>query len=124
MVVTLAVNARARMEWTYEDTLDLSTTRDDDQLNFLKQLTSGTGSGQVNRKWDDRRRLSQSSGTDLLDLAGGLTDRFGNTLTFTKIKLLFIVNKGVRSGSTYVETAGQDLLVGGAASNAWAAFVG
>jgi hypothetical protein len=114
---------RTRVEWTYEDTLDLSTPKDRDQLSLLKSLTNGTGSDQVNRMWHDRRRLSQSSGTDSLDLAGGLTDVFGNVLTFTKIKVLFVFNKGVRSGSTWVQTAGQDILVGGAASNAWAAWL-
>jgi len=122
MTLSLTAKIRARLEWTYQNALDLATAEDDNQLALLKSLTSGTSGDQVNRMWHDRRRLSQPSGTDLLDLAGGLTDVFGNTLTFTKIKVLLIQNKGMRSGSTYVQTAGQDILVGGA-TNAWAAFL-
>lgn len=125
MTRSLAVKVRTKIEWVYEDTLDLSTVKDDDLVSLLKSLTNGTGSDNVNRMWHDRRRLSQSSGTDLLDLSGGLTDVFGNTLTFAKIKVLFVQNKGIRSGSTYVQTPGQDILVGGAGAggNAWAAWL-
>lgn len=122
MTISLAAKVRTRLEWIYQNTLDLAAAEDDNQLSLLKSLTSGTSGGQVNRMWHDRRRLSQASGTDLLDLAGGLTDVFGNTLTFKEVKVLLIENKGVRSGSSYVQTAGQDILVGGAA-NAWAPFL-
>lgn len=123
MTRSLAAKVRTKIEWTYEDELDLSTVKDDDVISVLKSLASGTGSDQVNRMWHDRRRLTPSSGTDLLDLAGDLSDVFGNTLTFAKIKVLYVHNKGVRDGSDYTQTAGQDLLIGGAASNAWAAFL-
>ena len=125
MTRSLAVKVRAKVEWAYEDALDLSTPKDDDLISLLKSLTNGTGSDNVNRMWHDRRRLSQSSGTDSLDLSGGLTDIFGNTITFSKIKVLFVYNKGVRSGSTWVQTPGQDILVGGAgaAGFAWASWL-
>jgi hypothetical protein len=55
-----------------------------------------------------------------LDLAGGLSDVFGNTLIFSNVKAMLIVNKGVPNASpatAWTPTAGEDLDVGDAPSN-------
>lgn len=49
----------------------------------------GTGSGQCNLACVTRRTLTATT-YDNLDLAGGLSDNLGNTLTFTKIKLAIL----------------------------------
>lgn len=77
-------------------------------------FTDGTGANQAKEVFTDTRTLSASA-TEDLDLAGGLTDVFGNTLTFTKIKALIVV---ADSGNT------NDVLVGGAASAAIASIFG
>jgi hypothetical protein len=46
---------------------------------------SGTGASQADKQWNDQRTIAASS-TDSLDLAGSLTDPFGATLTFARIK--------------------------------------
>lgn len=49
-------------------------------------LAFGTGSGQANKLYIASRALAATT-FDLLDLAGGLSDGLGNTLTFTSLKL-------------------------------------
>jgi hypothetical protein len=50
-------------------------------------LSNGTGAGQANALFADTRTLA-ASGTEDLDLAGGLTDALGTALTFTAIKAI------------------------------------
>lgn len=74
------------------------------------RLKTGTGSGQVDVIWSDRRTLA-SSGTDTLDLAGVLTTSYGATVTFAKIKAVCIRNRS--------STDGVDLRAGPDATNGW-----
>lgn len=73
----------------YTSPLDLSTTIN--HLDFTRSLAlaSGTGSGQADKVWHDERTLTASSSEDL-DLAGSLTDAFGATLTFARIKAVIL----------------------------------
>lgn len=73
--------------------LDLSTPRD--ALNFSEShtLTDGSGADQIDELFHDTRAIAAAANDDL-DLAGGLTDAFGNTITFASIKMLQIVNNG------------------------------
>lgn len=54
---------------------------------FSNTLTNGTGANQANTIFSDNRSIS---GNDDIDLAGGLTDSFGNTLTYTSVKAIII----------------------------------
>lgn len=85
-------------------------------LNFTASttFTNGTGDDQANEAFSDTRTLS-ASGTEDLDLSGGLTDAFGNALAFTKIKTLIVTAAAANTN---------DVLVGGAASNQLATFFG
>jgi hypothetical protein len=51
--------------------------------------TSGTGAGQVDMVFTDTRTLSASA-TEDLDLAGSLTGALGTTLTFARIKAIYV----------------------------------
>jgi len=84
-------------------------------LNFSRyaNLTSGSGANQASKVFDDTRTLAAST-TEDLDLAGGLTDSFGATLTFTKIKGIFVAAAAANTNN---------VLVGGAASNAFINWV-
>lgn len=73
------------------------------------KFASGSGAGQVNKEFTDTRTLALST-SENLDLAGGLTDPFGNVLTFTEINAI-----EVRADPTNVN----NVVVGGAASNPW-----
>jgi hypothetical protein len=50
---------------------------------------SGTGANQADLLFSDTRTLTASA-TEDLDLAGVLTDAFGATLTFARIKLIYV----------------------------------
>lgn len=74
-------------------------------------LDDGTGTGQADRVFSDRRNLSASA-SENLDLAGSLAGAFGQTVTFVKVKLIIL----------YCRTAGQTLSLSKGASNGWGGF--
>lgn len=77
-------------------------------------LTSGTGAGKADRIFHDRRTLVASA-TEDLDLAGVLSDAFGVSLTFARIKLLYV--------SAAVANT-NNVVVGNATSNGFISWVG
>ncbi|WP_327587039.1 hypothetical protein OHA25_08510 [Nonomuraea sp. NBC_00507] len=82
-------------------------------LRQIVELDDGTGAAQADRTFQGRRTLA-ASGSESLDLAGGLTDPLGVSLTFARIKLLLI-----RAAAANVN----NVVVGGAVTNAFATFV-
>lgn len=76
-------------------------------------LASGTAAGMADLVFHDTRTLTASANEDL-DLAGVLTDAFGATLTFVKIKGLFVAGAAANTNN---------VVVGNAATNAWAALL-
>ena len=79
---------------------------------MLKQVWSdGIGPNQTNIMYRARRTVTLSTTTDDIDLAGVLIDIFGNIISFTHVKEIVILNTA--------NVSGEDLLVGGAAANAW-----
>lgn len=74
-------------------------------------LADGSGANQANKMFADSRVIA-ASGTDALDLNGGLSDALGQSLTLTRVVAILVK---AASGN------GADLLVGPAAVNG---FVG
>lgn len=83
-------------------------------LSYSLSLTSGTATGQVDLLYAGTRTLAAST-TEDLDLAGGLTDVFGTTLTFVKVKHIYVA---AASGNT------NNVVMGGAAANQFVGFFG
>jgi hypothetical protein len=83
--------------------------------NFTKSVAFafGTAANQADQVFDDDRTLSASASEDI-DLAGSLTNAFGETITLARVKMIYIENKSA------VDT----LVVGGATSNALANLFG
>jgi hypothetical protein len=83
-------------------------------------FTNGSdGEDQANEIWVDRRELSTGTANETLDLSGSLTNFFGRTVAFNRIKLIAIENLGVSdeaASPTYTPTIGNHILVGNAAS--------
>lgn len=77
-------------------------------------FATGTAAGQADLIFSDERTLGASANEDL-DLAGGLTGAFGATLTFVKIKGIFIAASSANTNN---------IIVGGAASNQFVNWVG
>lgn len=73
-------------------------------------LADGTGDGQADLVFHDRRTLAASA-TEDLDLAGALTDAFGNTLTFARVKGLYVAAADANP---------ENVEVGGAGTNGFA----
>lgn len=69
-------------------------------------LGDGTGAGNADRLFSDRRT---TSGNDDLDLAGVLTDAFNATITFARIKALIILAADA-NGSNLVVGSGTNPL--------------
>jgi hypothetical protein len=100
-ITTLA--ARVVIGGGFTKALDLSTPIDTLNIENSKVFANGTGANQLNQWWHDTRSVAAAS--ENLDLAGGLTDPFGDTITFTTVKLLYVHNTAT--------TAGYDLILSG-----------
>jgi hypothetical protein len=85
-------------------------------LSYSKSFTFADGAGlnQAQQIFSDTRTLAASAAENL-DLAGVLTNVFGSTLTFTKIKGLIICASDANTN---------DVVVGGHATAALAALFG
>lgn len=92
---------------------DLSTTKNSIKLSKIQSLVNGAGLGQASKAWSDKRTLAGAA-VDSLDLAGVLTDAFGQAITFTKIKAIAIV----------AAVANTDTVVIGGGSNAFSTIFG
>lgn len=94
--------------------LDLSTSQN--ELDYAKviDLGNGTGAGQADKVFHDTRTLNASA-SETLDLAGSLADALGAPLSFARIKALIVAA---------APTNTHNVLVGGAAANGWATWVG
>jgi hypothetical protein len=111
--MSLTTTLNLAIDANYQKALDLSTVSDHLAKVFTLSLPDGIGSGQANKLFHDVRTLANSA-NESLDLAGVLTDAFGDILTLAKVKVLIIKNR---------DTV-QTLSVGGAASLGWAAPFG
>jgi hypothetical protein len=74
------------------------------------KYAAGAAALQCNLVYASNRTLGGAS--EDIDLAGGLTDVFGATLTFAEVKLIGVVNTGTAT-----------ITIGAASSNAWAGLL-
>ena len=91
-----ALVMRMNTDYRKNDESNISTPSDVSTIERLPKWTDGTGNG----KADTRHvvELSIAAGaTTTLDLVGGVTDTYGNTLTFTKVKGLIVDNQSANA---------------------------
>jgi hypothetical protein len=112
--MTLNTKLLVAVTATLSSALDLGEADAPLSQTYRKVLTSGTGAGQADRVFHDRRTLAPSA-TEDLDLAGVLTDALGATLTFAKIKGLVIAAAAANANN---------VVVGAAAANGFVSWVG
>jgi hypothetical protein len=74
-------------------------------------LAAGTGAGAADLVFSDRRTIA-ASGTENLDLAGTLVDSFGATITFVKVKGIYIAASAANTNSVVVGAAGTNPWIG------------
>lgn len=111
--MSFSAKIQTRLEATNTKDLDLTQAQDVLNLAQVFSLTEGTSANQAQIVFHDRRELAASSSEEL-DLAGGLTDAFGRTLTFISVKAILI-----RAAEGNIE----NVEVGGAALNAFVGWV-
>ena len=111
--MSLTSSIEVRIRATLLSVLDLVTATAPLNVSFTDELTSGTIADAADLVFTDTRTLAASA-TEDLDLAAALTDPFGATLTFAKIKLVYI---SAASGNT------NDVQVTRPASNGVPAFI-
>jgi len=87
----MALTSRIKVEIdsALTSALDLVTVASPIDFTTEIDLATGTGLGQADMQWSDRRTLAASA-TENLDLAGSLTGPFGTTLTFARIKAIYV----------------------------------
>lgn len=107
MATTLTARLALSVALAYADSRDLGSASADLVYNPNWVLTDGAGLNQAKKVFDDTRTLAASASEDL-DLAGVLTDAFGQVLALTKVKALIVV-----ADATNVN----NVIVGGAAAN-------
>jgi hypothetical protein len=103
--IFMGVSLRATMN----ESLDLKSRTSALAFTRSLALANGTGANQVDKVWDDIRQIA-ISGTDDLDLSGVLVDAFGATLTFARIKGLFVAADAANTNN---------VVIGGAAATQW-----
>lgn len=81
--------------------LDLSLPADLLAFTTTLRLSNGTTTGLASQQWHDQRTLTASA-TEDLDLAGGLTNAFGVTLTFVTVKFLYVKASTANTNSVIV----------------------
>jgi hypothetical protein len=89
MAKTLNGRITLQATFNYVNALDLANVTDALAQVFAFTFASGVGADQANALWHDRRTVAPGV-TDLLDLAGGIVDAFGTTLTLTRVKALLV----------------------------------
>lgn len=96
---------------TLNGSVDLKSIQSTLNLVRSLSLTSGTGAGQADRIFDDKRNIA-ASGTDDLDLAGSLVDALGQTLTFARIKVIAVAAYATNTNNVIVGAAAANAFVG------------
>lgn len=110
---TMTTQLQLKINTTGYLAVGLTTVDNPITQDYTQLLSSGTGANQASNIYHAQRTLAASA-TENLDLAGTLTNAFGVTLTFTKIKAIIIHAAAANTNNVQV---------GGAASNAFVNWV-
>lgn len=100
---------QATLIGTYSGSNSLGSVAFQFNQQVRQQFSPGVAVGKADKLYAGARSLA-ASGSEGLDLAGGLSDPFGQTLTFARVKAIYIKAASANANG---------LVVGGAASNAF-----
>lgn len=109
--MALKLDIEASISGVVTKASDLADVKAEISKRRKLHLLTGTTAGKADLMFSDTRTLSASSSEEL-DLAGGLSDPFGSSLTFVKVVAIMLI---AAEGNT------NNVVLGGAASNG---FVG
>lgn len=99
MAKTLAITMTGSSSGVFKNDSNFNDSTIDQNVTLAvsNAFANGTGADQANMVWSDERTLADD-GTENIDLAGGLTDAFGTSITFTGIKAILIHNQSGDAG--------------------------
>lgn len=106
MTTSLSASIAISLAAAYSQTVDVGTVKHDVKFGPNYVFQDGTGANQAKTIFTDTRTLAASA-SESLDVAGVLTDAFGNTITFDKIKAVIVTADPANTNN---------VLFGGAAS--------
>ncbi|HVJ72044.1 MAG TPA: hypothetical protein VM531_11165 [Sphingomicrobium sp.] len=86
---TFTGSIRVKVDTDLINAGDFSSGKDQLRLTLESLFANGTGLGQANNVYSKRRTLTTGASEDL-DVSGSLTNLFGTSLVFTKIKAIAI----------------------------------
>ncbi|MES2685486.1 MAG: hypothetical protein V4706_01625 [Pseudomonadota bacterium] len=89
MTTALAASLALSLVASFNQSSDVGSVNQDVKFTPNYVFTDGTGANQARILFSDTRTLAASANENL-DLAGVLTDVFGNVLTFDKIKAIIV----------------------------------
>lgn len=128
--MAVAATVTQGVSGTHSKTLDLGSPNYPFSNSAGVSYTTGTGAGQVDMVFTDIRTLA-ASGTEDLDLAGVLTDAYGATMTFARIKSVHVaaaagntnnvqVTRPASNGVPWLMAAGDGIALRPGAAVTWA----
>lgn len=94
--MSLSASMKLTVSASLSRALDLVTAQSPMVKSALLAFSDGAGANQADRVFHDTRTIA-ASGNEDLDLAGSLTDVYGQTITFARIKGVIII---ASSGNT------------------------
>ena len=97
---TLAATLQFLIDGSFIKALDLTSPKESIAISKSQAFANGTGSNQGNEFFSDTRTVTASPET--LDLTSGLTNAFGETVVFAKIKAIIVHNKSTASGAILI----------------------
>lgn len=105
----MALTSKVSVSLTASQTsaLDLGTATFEPALSSALSLASGTAANQADVIWTDTRTLSASANEDL-DLAGSLTNAFGASVTFVKVKAIVVSAAAANTNNVVVTRPGSN----------------
>lgn len=108
-VVDAALTTKITINVTTTETAthDTGTPTFTSPQKFEYTWASGTGANQADVLWSDTRTINASS-SESLDLAGSLTNAFGATVTFAKVKAIIISAASANTNNVQVGGAGSN----------------
>lgn len=99
--MAVSANVSMSVSGSQTSTADLGDATYPYSKSFGASYSSGTGAGQVDRVYTKTTTLG-ASGTGDIDLAGSLTDVFGATITFARIKSVQVTAAAANTNNVQV----------------------
>ena len=111
MAATVTSSVRVTIESVLANTLGLAAGQASLSQGFITALASGVGANQADKVFSEQRTIA-ASGTNDYDLAGALTDAFGVTVTFARIKMIAVFADSANVNNVVIGNAATNQFVG------------